>query len=102
MAADFAKLPGMLRRSEAAPAPGNSNKSDQSSRLAGGGRGLLVIFVVLFELGFFFAEQLLDHPALLKISGDLEHCPVVLDVLPNDKTFHDPLPGTQAPAWPLS
>ena len=37
MAANFAKLPGMLRRSEAAPAPGNSNTTNQAVLLEAGG-----------------------------------------------------------------
>ena len=42
---------------------------------------LFVIFVVLLELGFFFEKQFLDPMSLCAIEGDLEHFPIVLDVL---------------------
>ena len=46
-----------------------------------------VIVVVFPELSFFFQTQFLDHPTPLKIGGDLEHCPVVLNVFLYDKTL---------------
>jgi hypothetical protein len=49
-------------------------------------------FVVFFEFGFFFVKQLFDLRALRRIGRDREHCPVVLDVLPNDKTLQDKPP----------
>ena len=49
---------------------------------------LFVLIVVFLELSFFFQKQFLDHTAPLKISGDLEQCPIVLNVLLNDKTLH--------------
>jgi hypothetical protein len=54
-----------------------------------------VIVVVFPELGFFFAKQFLEHRAPLKISGDLEHCPVVLNVLLYDETLHEGLRKAQ-------
>ena len=37
-----------------------------------------MLVVVFLELGFFFEKQFLEHPTPLKISRDLEQCPVVL------------------------
>ena len=54
---------------------------------------LFVVFVVFLELGFLFEKQFLDLPMLFGIRGDLEHFPIVLNVLPYDKTFHDPSQG---------
>ncbi len=53
---------------------------------------LFVIFVVFLELGFLFEKQFLDLPTLFGIRGDLEHFAIVLNVLPYDKTFHEPPP----------
>ena len=63
---------------------------------------LFLIFFVFFELGLFFEKQFLDVPTLIGIGSDLEHCPIVLDVLPYDKTLHDPLQGRNRLHWPLS
>jgi hypothetical protein len=61
-----------------------------------------VVFVVFLELRFFVAKQFLDLPPPRWIGGQLEHFSVVLDVLPNDKTLHDPLQGRNFLRWPLS
>jgi hypothetical protein len=47
-----------------------------------------VIVVVFLEIGFFLTKQFLEHRASLEIIGDLEHCPIVLNVLLYDKTLH--------------
>jgi hypothetical protein len=47
----------------------------------------LVILVVFFELGFFVVKQLLNRAPLRRVGSDAQQCPVVLDVLPNDKTL---------------
>jgi hypothetical protein len=47
-----------------------------------------MIVVVFLELGFFFTKQFLEHRAPLKISRDLGHCAIVLNVLLYDKTLH--------------
>ena len=62
---------------------------------------VFVIVVVFLELGFFFAKQFLEHCAPLKICGDLEHCPVVLNVLLYDETLHE-RPPKSAAAPPLT
>lgn len=46
-----------------------------------------MIVVVFSQLSLFFEKQVFDHSAPLKIRGDLKHCPVVLNVLLNDKTL---------------
>jgi len=62
---------------------------------------LFVLVVVFLELSFFFEKQFLEHPAPLKISCDLEQCPVVLNVLLYDETFHKKPPKAAA-AHPLT
>ncbi len=52
-----------------------------------------MIFFVFLELCLFFAKQLLEHPAPLKIGRVFDHCPIVLNVVPSDKTFHNNLAG---------
>jgi hypothetical protein len=44
-----------------------------------------VVVVVFFELGLFFEKQLLNHPTPCRICRDFEHCPIVLNVLPDDE-----------------
>ena len=53
---------------------------------------LFVIFVVFFQLSFFVEKQFLDLPTLRRIARDFEQFPIVLDVLPNDKTLDSTLP----------
>ena len=50
---------------------------------------LFVIFFVFLELRLFVAKQFLEHPAPLKIGRVFDHCPIVLNVLSSDKTFHN-------------
>ena len=57
---------------------------------------LFVLVVVFLELSLFFEEQFLEHPAPLKISRDLKQCPVVLNVLHYDETFHKKPPKAAA------
>ena len=52
---------------------------------------LFVIFFVFLELCLFVAKQSLEHPAPLKIGRVFDHCPIVLNVLSSDKTFHNNL-----------
>jgi hypothetical protein len=52
---------------------------------------LFVIFFVFLELRLFVAKQSLEHPAPLKIGRVFDHCPIVLNVLSSDKTFHNNL-----------
>ena len=52
---------------------------------------LFVIFFVYLELCLFVAKQFLKHPAPLKIGRVFDHCPIVLNVLSSDKTFHNNL-----------
>ena len=58
-----------------------------------------MIVVVFPELSSFFEKQFLDHPTPLKIGGDLEHCPVVLNVLLYDKTLQKHLRNLSQPCW---
>jgi hypothetical protein len=59
---------------------------------------LFVIFFVFFKLSLFFAKQVIDPSAFGSISDLFEHCPVMLDVLPYDKTLHkDPPAGRIEP-----
>jgi hypothetical protein len=37
--------------------------------------------------GFFVVKQLLNRAPLRRVGSDAQQCPVVLDVLPNDKTL---------------
>jgi hypothetical protein len=53
---------------------------------------LFVIFFVFLEFSFFVEKQFLDLSPLRRIASDLEQFPIVLDVLPNDKTLHHSLP----------
>jgi hypothetical protein len=53
------------------------------------------------SFSFFFEKQFLEHPAPLKISRDLEQCPVVLNVWLYDETFHKKPPKAAA-ALPLT
>jgi hypothetical protein len=53
---------------------------------------LFLIIVVFSELSFFFEKQLLDHRAPLKIGADLQHCPIVRNVLLENKTLHQKPP----------
>ena len=49
------------------------------------------------QLSLFFEKQFFDHSTPLKIRGDLKHCPVVLNVLLNDKTLQkSPAKGAAA------
>jgi len=52
---------------------------------------LFAIFFVFLELCLFVAKQFLEHPAPLKIGRVFDHCPIVLNVLSSDKTFHNNL-----------
>ena len=54
----------------------------------------------IFELGFFVVKQLLNRAPLRRIS-DAQQCPVVLDVLPYDKTLHRPSPRARLAALAL-
>ena len=60
-----------------------------------------MIVVVFPALSFFFETQFLDHPTPLKIGGDLEHCPVVLNVILYDKTLQKYL-GNFTAALPVT
>ena len=62
---------------------------------------LFVIFVVLFELSFFFEKQFIDPLSLCGVEGYFEHFPIVLNVLPYDKTLHDLLQRAQPPTLAL-
>ena len=62
---------------------------------------LFMIFVVLLELSFFFEKQFLDPLSLCAIEGDFQHFPIVLNVLPYDKTLHDLLQRAQPPTLAL-
>ena len=46
-------------------------------------------------------KQIFDLQALRRIGRDREYRPLVLDVLPNDKTLHHPLQGRDLPAFAL-
>jgi ABC-type transport system involved in multi-copper enzyme maturation permease subunit len=50
---------------------------------------LFVIFVVFFQFIFFFEKQIVNQPALRRVSIDFEHCPIMLNVLSYDKSFHN-------------
>jgi hypothetical protein len=63
---------------------------------------LFVIFFVFLELYLFVTKQFLDLRPPRWIGRHLEHFSVVLNVLPNDKTLHDPLQGRNFLRWPLS
>jgi hypothetical protein len=52
-----------------------------------------VVFFVFFELSFFFAKQVLDYSALFGIGSAFEHCPVMVNVLTGDITFHKSSPA---------
>jgi hypothetical protein len=52
---------------------------------------LFVIFFVFLELGFGVAEQFFEHLTLRGIGRDFEHFPIVLNILPRDKAFHNHL-----------
>jgi len=56
------------------------------------------VFVAFLELSFFFEKQLLECSAPRWIGCLFEHCPVMLNVLPNDETLHE-RPSTVMPTW---
>jgi hypothetical protein len=58
-----------------------------------------VIVVVFPELSSFFEKQFLDHPSRSRSVGDLEHWPVVLNVLLYDKTLQKHLRNLPQPCW---
>ena len=60
---------------------------------------LFVIFFVFLVLRLFVAKQFLEHPAPLKIGRVFDHCPIVLNVLSSDKTFHNNLRTSVARPW---
>jgi hypothetical protein len=73
--------------------PSTSRPADdarQHARVWAAPDRLAAVFVGFLELSFFVEKQFLERSAPLRISRLFEHCPEMLNVLPNDETLHDP------------